>query len=85
MRILVFTGIYVITVLTVDKVFNGKLVDYLFRTLAPHVFWNLYGNRTWCLIVLYCFGVLLLSLLYVIRLGKVIKIASGSFSEEVPL
>lgn len=83
-RLLVFTGIYVITVLTVDKVFNGKLVDHLFRTLAPHVFWNLYGNRTWCLIVIYCFGVLFLSLLYVIRLGKVVKIASGSISEEEP-
>jgi len=83
-RIFVFTGIYVITVLTVDKVFNGKLVDYLFRTLAPHVFWNLYGNRTWCLIVLYCFGILLLSFLYVIRLGKIIKIAGGSITEEEP-
>lgn len=83
-QILVYTGACIIFVVIMDTVFNGVVVDFLYEHLNPKAFYFINYNRELAVFVVYCMGMLVLSVSYVFKLSKLLTLASRSISEEEP-
>lgn len=67
-----------------DNVFNGAVVDYLYNELPYSLFLIINENRTFTAFFIYVLGLVIISIIYVFRLSKLLKLASDSISEEEP-
>lgn len=82
--VLVYTAICVAAVFIMDTVFNGVVLDFLYEHLNPKAFYFLNYNRELAVFVVYCMGMLLLSITYVFKLDRLLTLASRSITEEEP-
>lgn len=67
-----------------DNVFNGVVVDFLYRFLTSRWFLAINNNRNFTVFSIYVLGLAIISVVYVFRLGKLLKLASDSISAEEP-
>ena len=67
-----------------DNVFNGTVVDYLYNNLPINLFIMINNNRTFTAFFVYVLGLVIISVVYVFKLSKLLKLASTSISEEEP-
>lgn len=82
--VLVYTMLCIAAVFIIDEVFNGVVVDFLYEHVNPKSFAFLLVNRELAVFVVYCFGMLLLSVCYVFKFNRLLTLASASISEEEP-
>ena len=82
--VLVYTAVCVALIVIMDTVFNGVVVDFLYAHLSKRAFYFINYNRELAVFVVYCLGMLLLSISYVFKLSKLLTLASRSISEEEP-
>ena len=83
-QILIYSVLCIVLVVALDKVFNGVVVDFLYARLNPKAFEFIYTNRELAVFVVYCLGMLILSVSYVFKLSRLLNLASRSISEEEP-
>ena len=83
--VLVYTAVCVALVVIMDTVFNGVVVDFLYVHLSRKAFYFINYNRELAVFVVYCMGMLLLSVSYVFKLSRLLNLASRSISEEEPV
>ena len=82
--VLVYTMVCIALVFIVDNVFNGVVLEYLYEHVNPKSFWFLNTNRELAVFIVYCLGMLLLSVCYVFKFNRLLMLASSSISEEKP-
>lgn len=83
-QILVYTGACIVFVVMMDTVFNGVVVDFLYEHLSKRAFYFINYNRELAVFVVYCLGMLGLSVCYVFKFSRLLTLASSSISEEEP-
>jgi len=67
-----------------DNVFNGTVVDFIYNNLPYNLFYMINENRTFTSFFIYVLGLVIISVIYVFKLSKLLKLASASISEEEP-
>lgn len=83
-RILVYTSFYVGAIIIVEKFSNGVIISYLCRMLGDGIFWPVYENRGLIMTLVWGLGVFLISVLYVFKMSRLLRIATCSIEEEEP-
>lgn len=83
-QIMIFTVVLAGTLMIMDYVFNGVVVNFLYRNLPRDLFYMVNYNRMAVILFVYVLGVFVLSMLYVYKLSRIINLASRSISEEEP-
>ncbi len=83
-HVLIYTAAFVLFIIIMDNVFNGAIIDYLYNNLPYNLFYMVNDNRTFSAFFVYLLGVVIISVIYVFRLNKLLKLASVSISEEEP-
>lgn len=82
--VLIYTMICIASVFVMDNVFNGVVLDFLYENVNPKAFWFLNTNRELAVFIVYCLGMLVLSVCYVFKLNRLLMLASSSINEEEP-
>jgi len=82
--VLVYTMVCIALVFAMDHVFNGVVLDFLYAHMNPKSFWFLNTNRELAVFVVYCLGMLVVSVCYVFKFNRLLMLASSSISEEEP-
>lgn len=82
--VLIYTMSCIALVFVMDNVFNGVVLDFLYANMNPKAFWFLNSNRELAVFVVYCLGMLALSVCYVFKFNRLLTLASSSISEEEP-
>lgn len=67
-----------------DTFFNGVLMEFLYRHMSSHHFKYITENRELVVLVTYSIGTLILSICYVVKFNRLLRLASSSISEEKP-
>lgn len=83
-QVLIYTVAFVLFIIIMDNVFNGVVVDYLYNNLPYNLFYMINENRTFTSFFIYVLGLVIISVIYVFKLSKLLKLASASISEEEP-
>lgn len=83
-HVLIYTVAYVLFIIIMDNVFNGTVVDYLYNNLPYNLFYMINDNRIFTSFFVYVLGLVIISVIYIFRLSKLLKLASISISEEKP-
>lgn len=83
-QVLIYTVVFVLFIIVMDNVFNGTVVDYLYNHLPIDLFVVINNNRTFTAFFVYVLGLVIISVIYVFKLSKLLKLASDSISEEEP-
>ncbi len=83
-QVLIYTIAFVLFIIIMDNVFNGTVVDYLYNNLPYNLFYMINENRTFTSFFIYVLGLVIISVIYVFKLSKLLKLASTSISEEDP-
>ncbi|MBO5321893.1 MAG: HAMP domain-containing histidine kinase [Clostridia bacterium] len=83
-QVLIYTVAFVLFLIIMDNVFNGTVVDYLYNNLPYNLFYMINDNRTFTSFFVYVLGLVIISVIYVFKLSKLLKLASASISEEEP-
>ncbi len=83
-RIIVYTVAYVLFMIIMDKAFNGTVVDYLYSHLPMNFFVAINNNRTFIAFTVYVLGLVIISVIYVLRLSRLLNLASNAISEKDP-
>ena len=78
----VYTAICVALVFVMDEIFNGVVLDFLYANLPKKTFNLLNGNRTLSVFIVYCIGIIAVSMAYVFKLNRLLNLASRSICEE---
>lgn len=84
-EILIYTAAYVVFLISMDNIFNGSIVDFLYNRLPLWMFYMINNNRIITGFLVYILGLVVISVTYVFRLSKLLNIASRSISEEEPM
>lgn len=82
--VLIYTMACIASVFIMDNVFNGVVVDFLYAHMNKKSFYLLNYNRELAVFVVYCLGMLILSVCYVFKFNRLLILASRSISEEEP-
>lgn len=82
--VLIYTMICIAMVFIMDHVFNGVVVDFLYAHTNTKNFYFLWSNLELVVIVVYCLGMLVLSVCYVFKFNRLLTLASSSIGEEEP-
>lgn len=82
--VLVYTMVCIAMVFIIDNVFNGVVVDFLHTHTSAKTFYFVNYNRELAVFVVYCLGMLGLSVCYVFKFNRLLTLASSSISEEEP-
>lgn len=83
-RLLIYTIIYIVVILVMDNIFNGVVVDWLYYNLSRWAYLIVSNNRVFFLFMTYVLGLVIMSVLYVVKLSKLLNVASHSISEDNP-
>ena len=83
-RILIYTVVCIVFVVVMDNVFNGVVLDFLYDNLSMKTFYLLKANREVAIGIIYVVGLIGISINYVFKLSRLLKLASRSISEEEP-
>lgn len=81
---MLYTAGCIVFVVMMDKVFNGVLLDFLYRNLSEKTFYRLNANREMAMMIVYGLGLVGISINYMFKLSKLLTLASRSISEEEP-
>lgn len=79
---LTYTGVFGLFLIVMDTVFNGTVVQYLYRMLPSDLFFIINNNRSISAFFVYMTGFLILSVGYIFRLSLLIKKASEAITAE---
>ncbi len=82
--VLVYSVAYVLFLVVMDNVFNGVIVEYLYSHLPKNSFVVINTNRVFTAFLIYVLGLVIISVIYVFRLSRLLKLASDSIFEEKP-
>lgn len=82
--VLIYTMVCIASVFVMDKVFNGVVLDFLYEHMNPKSFYFIRSNRELAVFIVYCLGMLALSVCYVFKFNRLLTLASSSISEEEP-
>ena len=82
--VLIYTMVCIASVFVMDHVFNGVVVDFLHAHTNSKTFYFISYNRELAVFVVYCLGMLALSVCYVFKFNRLLTLASSSISEEEP-
>ena len=82
--VLIYTMVCIALVFVVDNVFNGVVVDFLYEHMNTKHFYFMNYNRDLMVLIVYCLGMLVLSMCYVFKFNRLLNLASVSISEEEP-
>ena len=82
--VLIYTMVCIALVFVVDNVFNGVVVDFLYEHMNTKNFYFINYNRDLMVLIVYCLGMLVLSMCYVFKFNRLLNLASVSISEEEP-
>ena len=82
--VLVYTMACIALVFVLDNVFNGVVVDFLHAHTNAKTFYFISYNRELAVFIVYCLGMLVLSVCYVFKFNRLLMLASSSISEEEP-
>jgi len=82
--VLIYTMVCIASVFVIDNVFNGVVLDFLYENMNSKSFWFLNTNRELAVFIVYCLGMLILSVCYVFKFNRLLTLASASISEEKP-
>ena len=74
----------VASIFIMDEVFNGVTVDFLFEHMNYRNFYFINYNRELMVVIVYCLGMLGLSICYILKLNRLLEMASSSIIEESP-
>ena len=83
-QILIYSVCYIFVIFLLDYVFNGMVIDFLFTNLPTKTYYDITNNRGVLTLFGYLTGLLIISGIYVFKLGKLLKIASISISQNQP-
>ena len=83
-KILIYTVIYAISLVVMDTVFNGAVIDFLHANLPEWAFYIVNANRIIVAFLIYILGLVIISVIYVFKLSKLLNIASRSINEDEP-
>lgn len=67
-----------------DNVFNGLVVDYLYSILPARLFVIINNDQTFTAFFIYVLGLVIISVIFILRLSKLLKLASSAISEAEP-
>lgn len=81
-QILIYTAVFVLCIIIMDTVFNGTVIDYLYNHLPADLFDSINNNRMLTAMFIFVFGLLIISVIYVFRVSKLLKLASDSISDD---
>lgn len=82
LQVLIYTAAFILFLIIMDNVFNGMLVNFLYNTLPPNLFNLIDNDRTFTAFFIYVLGLVIISVIYVFKLSKLLKLASASILEE---
>ncbi len=82
--VLIYTMVCIASVFVMDTIFNGVVVDFLYEHMNPKAFYFVNYNRELAVFIVYCLGMLILSVCYVFKFNRLLTLASSSISEEEP-
>ena len=82
--VIVYTLACIALVFVMDTVFNGVVLDFLYEHVSSRAFYFLNYNRELAVFVVYCLGMLILSISYLFKLSRLLTLASSSIHEENP-
>ena len=82
--LLVYTMVCVAATFIMDTIFNGVVLDFLYEHMNTRNFNFINYNRELVVLVVYCIGMLVLSICYVFKFNRLLRLASSSISEETP-
>lgn len=80
--VLIYTAVFVLFVVIMDNVFNGAVIDYLYNHLPSDLFITINSNRTLTAFFIYLLGLVTISVVYVFRVSKLLKLVSDSISDD---
>jgi len=83
-QVLIYTAVFVLFIIILDIVFNGAVVDYLYNHLPYDLFYMINDNRTFTSFFIYVSGLVVISVIYVFKLSRLLKLASAAISETQP-
>lgn len=84
-RILIYTVVYVVFLIVMDDIFNGVIIDLLYDILPEWIFYIINNNQIITALLVYIWGLFIISIIYIFKLSKLLNIASHSISEEEPM
>ena len=67
-----------------DNVFNGVVLEYFYNNLPYNLFYIISHNRTFTAFSIYVLGLVIISVIYVFKLNRLLKMASASIIEADP-
>ncbi len=82
--LLVYTMVCVAAAFILDTIFNGVVLDFLYEHMNTRNFNFINYNRELVVLMIYCIGMLVLSICYVFKFNRLLRLASSSISEETP-
>jgi len=82
--LLVYTMVCVAAAFIMDTIFNGVVLDFLYEHMNARNFNFINYNRELVILIVYCIGMLILSICYVFKFNRLLRLASSSISEETP-
>lgn len=82
--VLIYTMVCVASIFIMDEVFNGVTVDFLYEHMNYRNFYFINYNRELMVVIVYCLGMLGLSICYILKFSRLLNMASSSISEESP-
>lgn len=82
MQLCIYTAVYLTFLLVMDFIFNGVIVEYLEDRLPERLFYLLYTNKVAAACIVYAVGLLVISIAHIVRLVKLLQLASTAFDEE---
>jgi len=83
-RILIYTSAYILFIIIMDNVLNGVVLEYFYNNLPYNLFYIINHKRTFVAFFIYVLGLVIISVIYILKLNKLLKIASDSISEANP-
>ena len=82
--VLIYTFAFVLFIIIMDNVFNGLVVDYLYSILPARLFVIINNDQTFTAFFIYVLGLVIISVIFILRLSKLLKLASSAISEAEP-
>jgi len=82
--VLIYTLICIASIFIMDEIFNGVVLEFLYENMNAKNFNFIRYNRELAVFVVYCLGMLVLSVCYILKFNRLLILASRSISEENP-
>ena len=82
--VLIYTLVCIALVFIMDHMFNGVVMEFLHAHTNAKTYYLINYNRELAVFVVYCLGMLVLSVCYVFKFNKLLLMASRSIGEEEP-